>query len=84
LPVVYNITTLVRLRKNVATKMVLFRVLQKIGLKPFNQINNLNAVRKAPKAKTHSEKKVVPATKNLRTNSASTMYYKVVITTMNK
>jgi len=33
---------------------------------------------------THSEKKVVSATRNLRTNSASTMYYKVVITTMNK
>jgi len=32
----------------------------------------------------HSEKKVVPATKNLRINSASTMCYKVVITTMNK
>jgi len=32
----------------------------------------------------HSEKKVVPATRNLRINSASTMYYKVVITTMNK
>jgi len=32
----------------------------------------------------HSEKKVVPATRNLRTNNASTMYYKVVITTMNK
>jgi len=32
----------------------------------------------------HSEKKVVPATRNLRTNSASTMYYKVVITSMNK
>jgi len=31
----------------------------------------------------HSEKKVVPATRNLRTNSASTVYYKVVITTMN-
>jgi len=31
----------------------------------------------------HSEKKVVPATRNLRINSASTMYYKV-ITTMNK
>jgi len=29
------------------------------------------------------EKKVVPATRNLRTNSVSTMYYKVV-TTMNK
>jgi len=28
--------------------------------------------------------KVVPATRNLRTNSVSTMYYKVVITTMNK
>jgi len=33
---------------------------------------------------THSEKKVVPATRNLRTNSASTTYHKVVITTMNK
>jgi len=33
---------------------------------------------------SHSEKKVVPATRNLSTNSASTMYYKVVITTMNK
>jgi len=32
----------------------------------------------------HSDKKVIPATRNLRTNSASTMYYKVVITTMNK
>jgi len=32
---------------------------------------------------THSEKKVVPATRNWRTNSALTMYYKVVITTMN-
>jgi len=32
----------------------------------------------------HSEKKVVLATRNLRTNSASTMYYKVVTTTMNK
>jgi len=32
----------------------------------------------------HAEKKVVPATRNLRTNSVSTMYYKVVITTMNK
>jgi len=32
----------------------------------------------------HSEKKVVPATRNFRTNSVSTMYYKVVITTMNK
>jgi len=32
----------------------------------------------------HAEKKVVPATRNLRTNSASTMYYKVIITTMNK
>jgi len=31
----------------------------------------------------HSEKKVVPATRNLRINS-STMYYKVVITTINK
>jgi len=26
----------------------------------------------------HSEKKVVPATRNLRTNSASTIYYKIV------
>jgi len=34
--------------------------------------------------KIHSEKKVVSAIRNLRTNSASTMYYKVVITTMNK
>jgi len=32
----------------------------------------------------HSEEKVVPATRNLRTNSASIMYYKVVIATMNK
>jgi len=32
----------------------------------------------------HSKKKVVPATRNLRTNSASTMYYKIVIITMNK
>jgi len=32
----------------------------------------------------HSEKKIVSATRNLRTNNASTMYYKVVITTMNK
>jgi len=32
----------------------------------------------------NSEKKVVLATRNLRTNSASTMYYKMVITTMNK
>jgi len=32
----------------------------------------------------HSEKKVIPATRNLRTNSVSTMYYKVVITTTNK
>jgi len=32
----------------------------------------------------HSEKRVVPAIRNLRTNNASTMYYKVVITTMNK
>jgi len=31
----------------------------------------------------HSEKKV-PATRNLRINSASIMYYKIVITTMNK
>jgi len=32
----------------------------------------------------HSEKKVVPPTRNFRTNSASTMYYKVAITTINK
>jgi len=31
----------------------------------------------------HSEKKIVPAFRNLKTNSASIMYYKVV-TTMNK
>jgi len=30
------------------------------------------------------EKKVVPATRNLRTNSASIMYYKVVMITINK
>jgi len=34
--------------------------------------------------KLHSEKKVVPATRNLRTNNVSTMYYKVVITITNK
>jgi len=33
---------------------------------------------------SQSEKKVVPATKNLTINSASTMYYKIVITTINK
>jgi len=38
----------------------------------------------AKSIKIHSEKKVVSATRNLRTNSASTMYYKVVITIMNK
>jgi len=32
---------------------------------------------------SHSEKKVVPATRNLRINT-SAMYYKVAITTMNK
>jgi len=32
----------------------------------------------------YSEKKVVPAIRNLKTKSASTMYYKIVITTMNK
>jgi len=35
-------------------------------------------------ANVHSEKKVVATTRNLRTNSASTMYHRVVITTMNK
>jgi len=33
--------------------------------------------------KIHSEQKVVSATRNLRTNSTSIMYYKVVITTSN-
>jgi len=40
--------------------------------------------RETKQSNIHSEKKVVPGTRNLRTNSASTMYYKVVITTMNK
>jgi len=35
-------------------------------------------------SKSTLREKIVPATRNLRTNSASTMYYKVVITTMNK
>jgi len=49
-----------------------------------NSVDFLLKTNFGTKESTHSEKKVVPATRNLMTNGISTIYYKVVIRSINK